>query len=65
MWDLHLYLDTHPCDKTAAQLLEKYKSRYAEILKQYECNYGPLSPASGFGSDWTKGPWPWDNRGDC
>ncbi|MCM1365175.1 MAG: spore coat protein CotJB [Faecalibacterium sp.] len=65
MWDLHLYLDSHPCDTTAAELLEKYKKRYAQMLEQYECNYGPLNNSNGFGSDWTQGPWPWDNRGDC
>lgn len=65
MWDLHLYLDSHPCDSTAAELLEKYKKRYAEMLEKYECKYGPLSPATGFGASWTKAPWPWDNRGDC
>lgn len=66
MWDLHLYLDTHPCDKTAAELLEKYKEKYLCVLKEYECAYGPLSPAGGHGKDWLKGPWPWDNRaGEC
>ena len=33
MWDLHLYLDTHPCDKTAAELLEKYKEELKTALK--------------------------------
>lgn len=65
MWDLHLYLDSHPCDKTALSLLERYRAKYNCLLKDYEKVYGPLTPSTGHGSDWTKGPWPWDNRGDC
>lgn len=65
IWDLHLYLDTHPCDETAMNLENKYKERYAELLKEYECKYGPLTALAGSGTEWTKAPWPWDNRGDC
>lgn len=65
MWDLHLYLDTHPCDETAAELLERYKEKYRRLLSEYECKYGPLSPESGHGEAWTKAPWPWDKAGDC
>lgn len=64
-WDLHLYLDTHPCDRTAVELLEKYKEKSAELLRDYENRYGPLSPSSGYGEDWTQGPWPWVAGGDC
>lgn len=65
IWDLHLYLDTHPCDETAIKLLKKYKERYKELLKEYECKYGALSATDASGKEWFKAPWPWDNRGDC
>lgn len=65
MWDLHLYLDTHPCDKTAAELLEKYKEKYPALLAEYEEKYGPISAANAHGEDWTKAPWPWQTGGDC
>ncbi len=65
IWDLHLYLDTHPCDEKAAELLKKYKERYKELLEEYECKFGPISMMSASGKEWTKAPWPWDNRGDC
>lgn len=64
-WDLHLYLDTHPCDETATELLKKYQERNKELTKEYECQFGPLSPMTGHGKEWTKAPWPWQKAGDC
>lgn len=64
-WDLHLYLDTHPCDETASELLEKYQKKNEELTAQYECQYGPLSASTGHGSAWTEAPWPWERAGDC
>ena len=64
IWDLHLYLDTHPGDTQAMQLLEQYEAQYAEIKGQYEAQYGPVEP--GNGEAWLKSPWPWElGKGDC
>ena len=64
MWDLHLYLDTHPNDTAAKQLLQKYEEQYAEIAEAYTEKYGPFEPsAEGSGSAWLKAPWPWTNCG--
>ena len=39
-WELHMYLDTHPCDRTANEMFRKYTNE-AEILKaEYEKKYG-------------------------
>lgn len=65
MWDLHLYLDTHPCDETAAELLENYRQKYCCIREEYEKTYGPLTAESGFGERWLKGPWSWERECDC
>ncbi|MBQ8028985.1 MAG: spore coat protein CotJB [Clostridia bacterium] len=65
VWDLHLYLDSHPCDKTAMELLEKYKEKNAVLTAEYESRFGPLTPSSGSGEEWTKAPWPWQMVGDC
>ncbi len=65
MWDLHLYLDTHPCDETAAELLENYRQKYCCIKEEYEKAFGPLTPEDGFGESWLKGPWPWERECDC
>ncbi len=59
-WELHLYLDTHPCDKTAQRLHEKHITRAKELREEYESKYGPLSTKTGEGCDWLKGPWPWE-----
>lgn len=64
IWDLHLYLDTHPNDTQAMQLLEQYEAQYVEIRRQYEEQYGPFEP--GNGEAWLKAPWPWElGKGDC
>ena len=64
MWDLHLYLDTHPNDTAAKQLLNKYEEQYAEIAEAYVEKYGPFEPgAAGSGEAWLKAPWPWTNCG--
>lgn len=65
MWDLHLYLDTHPCDRTAEKLLETYREKYCCIREEYENAFGPLTPAGGHGEDWLKNPWPWERECDC
>ncbi|SDF61072.1 spore coat protein CotJB [Sporolituus thermophilus] len=60
--ELGLYLDTHPCDEDAIydyncaiDLLKKY-------IKEYEDQYGPLTPMakSKVPWQWAEGPWPWE-----
>ena len=60
MYELRLFLDTHPDNKEALTMLEKYKSKYTELKKEYEEQFGPLT-LNGINSDeWLKDPWPWD-----
>ena len=59
-WELHLYLDTHPCDKTAQRMHEKHMARATELREEYEKKFGPLSAMTGEGCDWLKEPWPWE-----
>ena len=66
IWDLHLYLDTHCGDEEAAELIEKYMEKYRQLLKEYECKYGPLCAGDSYGACWLKSPFPWVNSGsDC
>ena len=61
IWDLHLYLDTHPDDTQAAGLLQQYASQYSELLREYEQKYGPLTAGeTGYGDAWLQPAWPWD-----
>lgn len=64
MWDLHLYLDTHPDDEEKLCLLNTYKEKYAAALPEYESKHGPLSPESGAGCSWLT-PFPWVKGGTC
>ncbi|MDD6021244.1 MAG: spore coat protein CotJB [Acutalibacteraceae bacterium] len=61
MWDLHLYLDTHPNDCAMTDLWNEYANRANRLTREYERMYGPLTPESGIGMNWTKEPWPWQN----
>lgn len=61
-WELHLYLDTHPCDVTANEMFKKYTNETAALKKEYERKYGPLTPTSSNEADWLENPWPWENE---
>ena len=65
LWELHLYLNTHPEDMTALGMHDKYAKRLHELTCEYEESFGPLSPKTGEGIEWLKNPWPWDIGGDC
>ncbi len=62
MWELHIYLDTHPNDCDAAQRLEEYRKATGELTAQYEASYGPINEISSGTSRWAwiAGPWPWE-----
>ena len=65
MWELHLYLDTHPEDIGALKLHSKYEEKYLKLKDEYEAKYGPLYSNSGSpGVHWLKNPWPWDLGGN-
>jgi spore coat protein JB len=59
-WELHLYLDTHPCDEKALEMHKKYSERAMELKKEYEEYFGPLTHEFGSGCIWVKDPWPWE-----
>lgn len=64
LWELHLYLDTHPNDLEAVSLHEKYEMKFMNAKREYEERFGPLTPTVGEGVDWLTNPWPWDIKGD-
>ena len=63
-FELQLYLDTHPGDKTALQMFNKYRGEHAQLQKQYESLYGPLSTdmMSDYCWTWVSDPWPWEKE---
>ena len=37
-WELHMYLDTHPGDKNAAERYRQYSAQYRKLRKEFEEN---------------------------
>lgn len=63
MYDLHLFLDTHPYDMNAIALFTQYKQKYLILRTEYERRYGPLSALEGVSDNqwkWIHSPWPWE-----
>lgn len=65
LWELHLYLDTHPMDTAAEARYRGYKKCYDEVRAEFTEKYGPLSPLEGNGAKWLKSPWPWEKQEEC
>ena len=69
LYDLALYLDSHPCDAKAMQLRDTYKTRLNQLIDEYEQHYGKyintMADVQGNWTEWVKDPWPWDGmKGD-
>jgi len=62
-FDLHLYLDTHPCDKDALNDYNCAVEMVKKYLKEYEAKYGSLMTGGYHGDEkwnWICSPWPWE-----
>lgn len=66
VYELILYLDTHPCDTCALESYHYYRDELERAECDYECHFGPLNPQSNLDSDWrwANSPWPWE-RSEC
>lgn len=63
--ELNLYLDTHPCDQNAINLLNQSIQRARMIRDNYERFYGPLTAMNSFSKypyQWIESPWPWEKQ---
>ncbi len=63
--ELSLYLDTHPNDTEAAELLQSYIQLYEAGKAKYEQHNGPLTMYDGVKKGkylWSGDPWPWEYR---
>lgn len=60
--EMHIYLDTHPNDESAADALRVYEEKSSALRSEYEAKFGPLSPMNENGNRWAwiSDPWPWD-----
>ena len=63
LYDLQLYLDTHPFDKDMLCLYQDTADEAMEKREEYESKYGPLTAVDA-ATDcewlWISNPWPWD-----
>lgn len=66
MWDLNLYLNTHPTDRNTMMLFDQYRNSYKRAKEDYQNKYGPLSLSAtntnGSYWPWNKSPWPWEGE---
>ena len=66
LWEMHLYLDTHPWDLQMLEAHNKTAMKYKALLNEYEENFGALTAGKAHGFEWLKGPWPWEiEECDC
>ena len=69
IYEMVLYMDTHPTDRRAQASFTDLKRRREEAVRAYEAEFGPYVVRAtdvkpdGFW-DWIRGPWPWENEGD-
>lgn len=64
MWELHLFLDTHPNDNDAMNKLEEYQTRNNTLTAEFEEKFGAIGDTSQ-NTDryrWICDPWPWEKE---
>ncbi|MEE1139162.1 MAG: spore coat protein CotJB [Acutalibacteraceae bacterium] len=62
LWEMHLYLDTHPWDLQMVEAHGRATARYKTLRTEYEEQFGALTASKAQGFEWLKGPWPWENE---
>ena len=62
LWEMHLYLDTHPWDLQMLEAHNKATVKYKALRSEFEEKFCPLTAAKAQGFEWLKGPWPWENE---
>ena len=65
--ELVLFLDTHPKNRKAMELLKEYRMKRKECIALFEEKYGPyiVTPADAPANacwEWLESPWPWENE---
>jgi len=65
--ELNLFLDTHPQNAKAMELMSAYRKKRQQAITLYEERYGKYIntvsdvPCGGCWK-WLDGPWPWENN---
>jgi len=63
--DLNLYLDLHPSDMSALNMLKELIKEEEMVKKEYVNSYGPLDVCEVKGNkfNWIDSPWSWEKLG--
>lgn len=65
LYDLKLFLDTHPSEQCALNDYVETLNKYKAMVHNFEKIYGPITSYSFDEKEmtwkWIKGPWPWEN----
>ena len=69
IYEMVLYLDTHPTCQQGLRLINQYRNERKLAVAEYEKMYGKLvltAKDAGHGNrwDWVDNPWPWENEGN-
>ncbi|TDL31540.1 spore coat protein CotJB [Jeotgalibacillus sp. S-D1] len=63
VYELVLYLDTHPNDSQAIQQYNQYAQYSKQLKTQFEALFGPLQFGTAVKNkqewEWSTQPWPW------
>ncbi len=65
LYELTLYLDTHPTCQNGLSAFRKYKALRKQAADAYIAAYGPLTPIDSDCDnvfEWVKGPAPWEKE---
>jgi len=62
IWELRLYLNTHPADQHALSMYEALCNQAAH--PNYACTFAPCDGAKGRWT-WLDDPWPWEYAANC
>jgi len=65
LYDLQLYLDTHPFEHKAVDEYNSAANKYKAMTQHFEKLYGPLTISDKDNNttpwEWINSPWPWQN----
>jgi len=67
MWELHIFLDTHPNNREVIMRYENEKKKCEKLMEEYENKYGPIKEPKNETNrfSWISSPWPWENEEVC
>ena len=69
LYDLLLFLDTHPCDQDAQKRYFSCLEQYNKALAEYAEHFGPMNTSTVVPGceqwEWVCTPFPWELGGGC